>query len=129
MVNTLVDPGWPHFSRYTFSPAVISGGFLFTSGMTASDNGRGVLCPGDIVGQADIIFARIGEILSHTGLDFSDLVGTREYIVDSTGYAGTAAVRRKYLREPFPVATGVVVAGLLRPGALIEIEAVAKLRQ
>ena len=36
-----------------------------------------------------------------------------------------AAVRRTYFSEPFPAATGVVVAGLLRPGVVIEIEAIA----
>lgn len=49
--------------------------------------------------------------------------------VTTEGYAYTAAVRRKYFADPFPAATGVIVAGLLRPGALIEIDAIAKVPQ
>ena len=49
-------------------------------------------------------------------------------IVDSTeNYGKTAAVRREFFKDRFPTATGVIVAGLLREGALIEISAVAVL--
>jgi TctA family transporter len=42
------------------------------------------------------------------------------------GYAKTASVRRKVFGDgPYPAATGVQVAGLIRPGALIEIKATA----
>ena len=50
-----------------------------------------------------------------------------EYIVTTENYRGTADVRRAVFRPPYPTATGVIVAGLLRPGALIEISAVAVL--
>jgi enamine deaminase RidA (YjgF/YER057c/UK114 family) len=42
-------------------------------------------------------------------------------------YRATADVRREFVRPPYPTATGVIVAGLLREGALIEISAVAVL--
>ncbi|HUF90854.1 MAG TPA: hypothetical protein VMR23_00655 [Candidatus Limnocylindria bacterium] len=41
---------------------------------------------------------------------------------------GTAAVRREFLEDARPAATGVIVAGLLRAGALLEISAVAVLK-
>ena len=82
---------------------------------------------GDIAAQADEIYKRIGEILAAAGCSYSDVVSTRDFITTTEGYAKTATVRRKYFSDPFPAATGVIVAGLLRPGALIEIEAVAAL--
>ena len=52
---------------------------------------------------------------------------TTEYITTTENYRGTADVRRAIFRPPYPTATGVIVAGLLRPGALIEISAIAAL--
>ncbi len=124
-MNREINPGWPQFERYSFSPAILRDGFLFVSGMTASAEGGGVLHPGDIVGQTDVILARLGEILTAAGCTYDDVVATREFIVTTEGYAQTAAARKKYFKRPFPAATGVIVAGLLRKGALIEIEAVA----
>ena len=125
--NTGINPGWKHFEKYTYAPAIARDGFLFLTGLTASAPGGGILHPGDIAAQADEIYRRIGEILVAAGCTYADVVSTRDFITTTEGYAGTAAVRRKYFSDPFPAATGVIVAGLLRPGALIEIEAVAAL--
>jgi enamine deaminase RidA (YjgF/YER057c/UK114 family) len=125
--NSEINPGWGHFGNYTFSPAILRDGFLFISGMTASAEGGGILFPNDIAGQADVILQRFGEVLAAAGCGYQDVVATREYITTVEGYRKTADVRRKYFKRPFPAATGVIVAGLLRPGALIEIEAIAAL--
>jgi enamine deaminase RidA (YjgF/YER057c/UK114 family) len=44
-------------------------------------------------------------------------------------YRETAAVRRKYFKNGFPAATGVVVKALVSPDALIEIDAIAILEK
>jgi enamine deaminase RidA (YjgF/YER057c/UK114 family) len=126
--NLRIDPGWPHFANYAFSPAIARDGWLFVSGMTASGPGGTVLHGGDIVGQTDVILERLGEVLRSAGCDYVDVVMTRDYIVTTDNYRATADVRRKYFSPPMPAATGVIVAGLLRPGALIEIEVYARLR-
>lgn len=125
--NLEINPGWSQFAKYTFAPAISRDGFLFVSGMTAGNDAGGILCPGDISGQADIILSRLGEILAKANCSYADVVATREFITTTDGYQKTAAVRRKFFKPPFPAATGVIVAGLLRPGALIEIEAIAAL--
>jgi aminoacrylate peracid reductase len=124
-MNQEINPGWRHFDRYTFSPAILREGLLFVSGMTATGDAGRIMHEGDIAGQTDVILARLGEILRAANCSYDDVVATREYITTTDGYAATASVRRKYFRSPFPAATGVIVAGLLRPGALIEIEAIA----
>ena len=95
--------------------------------MTASGADGNILHPGDIAGQANVIYQRIGEVLTAAGCTYADVVSTREYVTTTKGYRASADVRRRYFDDPFPAATGVLVAGLLRPGALIEIEAVAKI--
>ena len=114
---------WP--SRYTFSPAVRSGNLLFISGTTAMDENNRIVGRGDIVAQTRYIFRKFEPILAAMGATFDDIVETTEYIVTTEGYRGTADVRREFFKHGFPAATGVIVAGLLREGALIEISAVA----
>ena len=121
-----VDPGWGFTSRHTFSPAIVCDGWLFVSGLVASGPGRTILCKGDIVGQTAVIYERLGEILRAASCDFQDVVVTREFIVSTENYHKTADVRRQVFKDPFPAATGVIVAGLLQPDALIEIEAIAR---
>jgi aminoacrylate peracid reductase len=121
----IVNPGWEHFRKLTFSPGVKRGNLLFISGTTATDDEGNLVGEGDIVAQTRQIFRRIGKILEAAGASFDDIVMTTDYITTTEGYRGTAEVRREFFKNGFPAATGVIVAGLLRPGALIEIDAIA----
>ncbi|MBW1888581.1 MAG: RidA family protein [Deltaproteobacteria bacterium] len=98
---------------------------LFISGITAVDDQGNIIGKGDMVTQTRAIFERIGEILKAAGATFDDVVKTVDYITTTENYRGTADVRREFFKKEFPAATGVIVAGLLRPDALIEIDAVA----
>ena len=103
------------------------GNLLFISGLTAFDAKGEIVGPGDIVAQTREIFRKIGRILDEAGASFDDVVKTVDYITTKEGYRGTAAVRREFFTNGFPAATGIVVKELLRPEALIEIDAVAVL--
>ena len=106
------------------------GPFLFISGVIARDPETGeVAGKGDIVAQADFIFRRIGEILESAGGSFDDVVKTTDYVTTLEHYRETAAVRRKYFKNGFPAATGVVVKALVHAEALIEIDAIAILEK
>jgi len=123
----VVDPGWTYSARYTFSPAVRKGNLLFISGLTATDDKGNIVGEGDIVAQTRQIFEKIKQILEAAGGSLDDIVKTVDYIITTDGYRGTADVRREYFHNGFPAATGIVVKELLRPGALIEIDAIAVL--
>ncbi len=122
-----VNPGWDWNERLTFSPAVRKGNLLFISGLTATDDAGKIVDKGDIVAQTRCIFEKIQDILKAAGAGFDDVVKTVDYITTTENYRATAAVRREYFRNGFPAATGVVVKELLRPDALIEIDAIAVL--
>jgi aminoacrylate peracid reductase len=122
-----IDPGWSRYARYTFAPAVRKGNLLFVSGLTATDDDGQIVGTGDIVAQTREIFRQMGEILAAAGGSMDDVVKTVDYIVSTENYRDTAAVRREVFRNGFPAATGVVVKELLRPDALIEIDAIAVL--
>jgi aminoacrylate peracid reductase len=116
---------WPE--RYTFSPALRVGNLLFISGTTATDERGQLVGVGDIVGQTRYIYEKFAALLAAAGAGLEHVVETTDYITTTENYHGTAEVRRAIFRPPYPAATGVIVAGLLRPGALIEISAVAVL--
>jgi enamine deaminase RidA (YjgF/YER057c/UK114 family) len=116
---------WP--ARYTFSPAVRAGNLLFISGMTAGDESGKIVGPGDIVAQTRYIFEKFANLLAAAGGGFEHIVQTTEYVTTTENYGKTGEVRREFFKGRFPTATGVIVAGLLREGALIEISAIAVL--
>jgi len=121
----VIDP-WNLGERCTFSTAVRRGPFLFISGVIARDPETGeVAGKGDMVAQTDFIFRKMEKILEAAGASFDDVVKTTDYVTTLERYRETAAVRRKYFKNGFPAATGVVVKALVHAEALIEIDAIA----
>lgn len=116
--------GWN--AKFTFSAATRVGDLVFVSGMTAGDEQGRIVGEGDIVRQTEYIYEKMARILESVGGTLADVVETTEYYLTLENYDKTAAVRRKVLGgAPYPAATGVQCAGLIRPGALIEIKAIA----
>jgi enamine deaminase RidA (YjgF/YER057c/UK114 family) len=113
--------------KLTFSPAIRVGNLLFISGTTATDENLKIVGIGDIAEQTRQIFRKWAPILHAAGGGFDNIVETTDYYVTLEGYAKTADVRREFFRHPYPAATGVQVAGLIRPEALIEIKGIAVL--
>jgi enamine deaminase RidA (YjgF/YER057c/UK114 family) len=111
----------------TFSPAVRVGNLLFIAGTTATDDTLQIVGVGDILEQTRQIFRKWEPILKAAGASFDNIVETTDYYLTLEGYAQTADVRREFFRPPYPAATGVQVAGLIRPQALIEIKGIAVL--
>ena len=127
----VINPGWSYYSdsRFTFSPAVRKGNMLFISGQNAAqyDPSTGKLViTGDMLAQTEAIYKNIGAILQAAGATFDDIVMTTDYVTSWEGYKKTAEIRRRYFKDSFPAATGVLVKGLVG-GALIEIDAIAVL--
>ncbi len=114
--------------RPTFSPAVRVGNTVWLSGMTATDENRKIVGVGDIAAQTRFIYGKMEQVLRSIGGSLHDIVETVDYVTTFEGYEKTAAVRREVFEGgPYPAATGVLVSGLVRPEALIEIRATAVL--
>jgi enamine deaminase RidA (YjgF/YER057c/UK114 family) len=85
------------------------GPLLIATGLCSDDSGL------DLVGQYERIFgAVIPELLTSEGMNMSGIIQTVEWVTADVlpSYRDTGAVRRKYLREPFPVASGLVCSAL-----------------
>jgi enamine deaminase RidA (YjgF/YER057c/UK114 family) len=117
---------WP--AGFTFSPAVRVGNLVFLSGTTATDSSGKIVGPGDIVAQTRQIFQKFAIILESVGASLNNLVETTDYVLSLEDYKKTADLRRELFKgPPWPAATGVVVSGLVRKDALIEIKGIAAL--
>jgi 2-iminobutanoate/2-iminopropanoate deaminase len=128
--RTEINPGWPHYQKRTFCPAVRKGNLLFITGQDGSQYdpvARKRTMKGDIVAQTEVIYEKLKAILEAAGASFDDVVMTTDYITTTEGYEETASVRRRYFKNGFPASTGIIVKGLLGKGALIEIDAIAVL--
>ena len=118
---------WP--SRLTFSPAVRVGNLVFLSGTTGTDDQGSIVGPGDIVVQTRQIFHKFSLILESVGGSLANIVETTDYVLSLDDYKKTAQLRRELFNgPPWPAATGVVVSGLVRKDALIEIKGIAALK-
>jgi enamine deaminase RidA (YjgF/YER057c/UK114 family) len=124
----IITGGKPWPDHYTYAPALRVGNMVWLSGTTGTDESGRITAPGDIVEQTRQIFRKFEVLLNEVGGSCADLVQTHDFFTTTDNYKGTAAVRREFLRGAMPTATGVLVSGLLRKDALIEISGVAVLR-
>ena len=82
-------------------------------------------CDPDPEKQAARCLEIISEALSHAGAALDDVVRTRMFITDRSYSEAVGSAHAEVFAEVRPVATMVVVAGLLDPRWKVEIEAEA----
>ena len=113
------------------SQAVRVGNQLHVSGQVAFDANGDLVGRDDPEQQADQCFANIAQLLDAAGATPADVVSLRCFLVDADCYAAYADAKRRFLADVAvpPAGTAVIVAGLLVPGLLMEIEAVAVIEE
>jgi len=122
----LVSSGGPYEARFGYSRAVRVGDDVFVSGTTdAGADGRSTH-PGDPAGQTRAIFEIIDRALWEAECTLGDVVRTRIYVTDAAYVAEVAGVHGEVFGRIRPASTAVVVAGLVDPSLLVEIEAEAR---
>lgn len=111
-------------SRLQLSPGIVSHGHVFLTGVTGSGpDGTMPDRPEDQFRQA---FDKIGAVLAEAGLGHDAIVEMTSYHVGLRDHFDLfSRVRAEYVAEPYPAWTAVEVAGLRRPGALVEIRVIA----
>jgi enamine deaminase RidA (YjgF/YER057c/UK114 family) len=113
-----VSSGSPWEGPYGYSRAIVVGDRCWVAGTTDPSNGH----PGDAAGQARAALATIERALHSLGFTLPDVVRTRMYVTDPADAPRVAAVHGEVFGEIRPVATLVIVAGLIEPELLVEIE-------
>ncbi|MFV3077995.1 RidA family protein [Niveispirillum fermenti] len=108
------------------SPAVAAGSLLFLSGALAFD-GNGAL-PAGIEAQTSQCLDNLAAILAKHGLGPADIVKTTVWLTARSDFAGFNKAYAGWFGDWAP-ARSTTIAGLVIDGALVEIEAVARLKE
>ena len=108
-----------------FSQAVRVGDVICVSGQVAINQDREIVGIGDSEAQARQCFANLARILDEAGASMQDLTRVNAYLTDTAHYSGYAAAKNDYLKDILPAGTVVIVAGLMDPRFLMEIDAIA----
>jgi enamine deaminase RidA (YjgF/YER057c/UK114 family) len=121
-------PGWPRGAGYAHAVAR-TGRTLALAGQIGWDPRTQQLVPGGFAAQCRQAFANVRALLDAAGARPEDLVRITWYITDRAAYLAArveiGAAWREYFGRHYPAMTVVVVAGLIEPAALVELEATA----
>lgn len=118
-----ISTGSPFEKSFGYSRAVVKGGWCFVSGVTGYDY-KTMEMPKSIAEQAHNCFRTIQKVLEEAGFEMDDIVRV-QYTVTDTGLVDTLVpVLGKYMGDIRPAAT-MVIAGLIKPEMLVEIEVTA----
>ena len=104
---------------YGYSRAIVDGDACWVAGTTDPSGDH----PGDAAAQARAALAIVARALAEAGFDLRDVVRTRMYVTRPEDALLVAAAHGEVFRDIRPAATLVVVAALIEPGLLVEIEA------
>lgn len=110
-----------------FSPGVRVGDLLFVSGQVAQDGNGNTVGIGDCEAQTRQVMARIQTIVEAAGAGMSDVVKITTFLVNLDDYPAFSRVRSETFPESPPASSTVVVAALVRPEFLVEVEAVVRI--
>lgn len=112
------------FKKFGYSPAVRAGDFLYVAGQIGL-NPDGSM-PENDEGQVINAFDRLKIVIEEAGASLDDIVELVSYHVGLQNHLGKfVEIKSRYIREPYPTWTILEIAGLARPGLIIEIKAVA----
>lgn len=129
MIRKIIIPATGLLEHRPYSPAVQVGNLLFLSGHTGSDPVTREIHHG-IEAQTRQAFRNLQAILEAAGGTLADVAKVTVFMTDlHNDFSTMNAVFREVFPVDPPARSTLGVAGLARPGLLVEIEAVAALKE
>jgi enamine deaminase RidA (YjgF/YER057c/UK114 family) len=125
-IEHFVNPtGLPPTSGYSHAVAA-EGRLIVVSGQLPLDTDGHLVGATDPLAQARQVFANLGRALQAAGATPADLIRLGFYLTDLTHLGDVRVARDEFLGVPDPPASSLVqVAGLVVPGALLEVDGLA----
>jgi enamine deaminase RidA (YjgF/YER057c/UK114 family) len=121
-----ISSGGPWEATAGYSRAIVVGDSCHVSGTTDAGPGGRSLHPDDAAAQARAAWAIVRAALEEGGFTLDDVVRTRMYVTRAADADAVAAIHGELFAAIRPAATLVVVAALLDPTLLVEVEAAAR---
>ena len=118
-----ISTGSPFEKTFGYSRAVVKGDWCFVSGVTGYDYTT-MEMPTGIAEQARNCFDTIGSVLSEADFEMSDIVRVQYTVADVALVDELVPALGDAMGDIRPAAT-MVIAGLIKPEMLVEIEVTA----
>ena len=107
-----------------YSQAMVSGGFVFTSGQIPADPNTGNIVGANITGQAEQVMQNLGAVLTAAGSGFEKVVKATCFLSTMDDFVSFNAVYGKYMTgKP---ARSCVAVKTLPKNVLCEVECIAE---
>jgi 2-iminobutanoate/2-iminopropanoate deaminase len=128
MIERISPPGAPAPGG-PYSPAVKAGDCIYVAGQISVDPSTGQVIQGDVRLETRQVLTNIKSILEGCGASMAQVVRCGVYLIDAADFQAMNAVYAEFFGETKPARTTIIVAALPRPGAKVEIDAVAYVGQ
>ena len=112
-----------------YSRAVRIGNVIEVAGTTAVDEAGNLVGAEDAYEQTKFIITKIEKALLRAGATLNDIVRTRIFTTDISGWEAIGRAHGEFFREIKPASTMVEVKALINPAMLVEIEATVILQE
>lgn len=121
--RTLIYTGSPFEATMGYSRAVVQGDWCFVSGVTGYDYST-MEMPDGVDQQARNCFSTIGSVLEEAGFEMANIARVQYTVINANLVDDLIPALGETLGDIRPAAT-MIIAGLIKPEMLIEIEVTA----
>ena len=116
-----------NYAPFLLSQGIRFGDLMFISGQAgAGDDGK--IVDGGFRAQGEQAFANLRRALEAGGSSLDDVVQVTIFVTDRGDFKEVVELRRKFFSAPYPADTIAEIKALYDPKAMIEIEAIAAVR-
>ncbi len=116
-----------NYAPFLLSQGIRFGDLLFISGQAGADD-DGKIVEGGFRAQGEQAFANLRRALEAGGSSLDDVIKVTIFVTDMGQFQEVVALRRQFFSEPYPADTIAEVKALYDPQVMIEIEAIAAVR-
>ena len=114
----------PPFANYAYGVEIPPGARILVCsgqlGITPDDH-----IPEDVGAQTALCFENIGAVLRSAGMDFGDVVRINAYVAGREYLQPYMAARDRFVSNPPPASTLMIVTGFAREAFKVEVEVIA----
>jgi enamine deaminase RidA (YjgF/YER057c/UK114 family) len=125
MTHTLISSGSPLEHSLGYSRGVATDPYIFISGCTGSGPDGNIMYPDDAYQHTLFVLQKVERALVQAGAALTHVVRTRVYLTRDQDWDDICRAHGEVFGDIRPASTMVQVVRLLKPGLLVEIEAVA----